>query len=277
MKILACQIAVPDDIDGARARDAHVARLVSAIGARLDARAADLVVLPELATVPYSRAAFARLGDLAEDADGPSFEQFSALARRHRTCVSFGMPRRAGREHRISQVLVDAAGRCAGWYDKLHMAQFGASMEKEFFARGERLLVSDVAGVRLGHLICYDFRFPELTRALCLRHGADLLVHPVAFCTDASFRSWHHFVVARALENQVWYLSLNRAGEEFGRSIFCPPWIDDDTAPAVLGTEQAFAYLELDPAFTRCTRQTYRFREDRREDYAALELAGPCG
>jgi nitrilase len=33
------------------------------------------------------------------------------------------------------------------------------------------------------------------------------------------------------MENQVYLLSLNRAGADYGGSVFCPPWLDDDHPP----------------------------------------------
>lgn len=45
------------------------------------------------------------------------------------------------------------------------------------------------------------------------------------------FLAWHSFAVTRAMENQVYLLSLNRAGADYGGSVFCPPWLDDDHPP----------------------------------------------
>lgn len=269
MKVLACQISVPAVSDAA-ARDAHLARLAERLDDELAREPADLVVLPELSSISYSRDAFEALDALGETETGPSFQTFRELAVRHRAQIAFGIPRRADGGFHIAHVVVDAAGECAGYYDKLHTAQFGASVEKEYFQRGSTLLVFDVDGIRVAPVICYDFRFPELVRRLSVELGADLIIHPVAFYRDASFPSWHHFAVCRAMENQVYFLSLNRAGEAWGSSIFCPPWVDDETPANVFDNAEEFRRLRVDPEVIRRVRSTYRFRAERLDDYGSL-------
>ena len=77
---------------------------------------------------------------------------------------------RAGRSSAIGVVGPDGES-CAGHYDKLHLAQYGASMEKEYFNRGNHLFhLFEVNGFRLSPIICYDIRIPELSRTLVVDH-----------------------------------------------------------------------------------------------------------
>ncbi|MDH3741517.1 MAG: carbon-nitrogen hydrolase family protein, partial [Hyphomicrobiales bacterium] len=176
LKVLAGQIDIPQTRSVGE-RDAHVARLCERVESELARRNADLVVLPELSTIDYSRDAFCRLDELAEDADGPSAQAFARLAERTGVAVLYGFARRAGDGYRISQQLVRPDGTPAGYFDKIHMAQFGASMEKEFFERGDRLCVFELKGYRIAPMICYDIRVPEMARALALEHGVDAIFH----------------------------------------------------------------------------------------------------
>ena len=57
LRLLACQIAIPTTPDE-DARDAHMQRVAALIDNALDEAPADLVVLPELSTVDYSRESF---------------------------------------------------------------------------------------------------------------------------------------------------------------------------------------------------------------------------
>ncbi len=271
MRLLACQIDVPPVTDAA-ARDRHVRRTVDRIAGHLAAESCDLVVLPELCTIDYSQAAFGRLDELAEPLDGPSVSLFGALAREHGTFVSFSMPRAADGDYLISEVIIDPSGRLVGHYDKLHIAQFGASMEKDRFKAGSNLLVVEIAGTRVAPVICYDFRFPELVRHLCIDHGVDLILHPVAFQRDTTFASWHAFAVCRALENQIYFLSINRAGAAYGSSIFCPPWIDGTRKETVFPAEETFRFLKVDHSVIEQVRQEFPFRRDKMADYRTLDL-----
>ncbi len=82
IKILACQVDIPPTSDS-ESRDAHVARLEAVIGEVLAQQSVDLVVLPELTTIEYSRDSFGHLNEIAEDLDGPSCSAMSRLAKRH--------------------------------------------------------------------------------------------------------------------------------------------------------------------------------------------------
>ena len=106
------------------------------------------------------------------------------------------------------------------------------------FEPGSKLAVFDAFGVKVGLMICADMRYPELARELAVEHQVDLVLHPCAFSRDASFHSWHQFVIARALENQIYWLSLNYSGENFGASIFAPPWIDSTMSVSVAAQAQ---------------------------------------
>ena len=147
-------------------------------------------------------------------------------------------------------------------------------MEKDYFAAGESLLVFEVAGLRIAPVICYDLRFPELWRRLALDEGVDLVLHPVAFYRDESAYSWRAFAVARALENQVYLLSLNRAGPAWGGSIFCPPWVDEAERETVLGTAEECRAFNVDPVVLAAARQRIPYRRDRRGDYQSLPITG---
>ena len=274
LSLLAGQIDVPPMTTAAE-RDRHLDRVAAKIRARLERRHHDLVVLPELSSIDYSRASFDRLAVLAEPLDGPSFHTFGALARELGTAIVYGMPRRGAGACYISQIAVDARGERIGFYDKLHVAQFGASMEKDYFIRGDHLFVFRLAGVTIAPVICYDIRFPELTRILALDHGVQLVLHCGAYARDESFHTWHHFSVSRAMENQICLLSLNRAGESYGDSLFCPPWVDRNN-PGVRFPQaaEAFETIEIDTALIEGVREAYPFLEDRLGDYSEIIAPG---
>ena len=269
LRLLACQVAIPD-VGSVSDRNRHVAAVCERISNYLaDSAPVDLIVLPELCTITYSREAFEMLDDLAEPLDGPSATRFSELARAVNGMVVFGLACCTDTGFRISQVILNGAGEVAACYDKMHLCQYGASCEKEFFERGERITVIDLKGWKIAPLICYDIRIPEMTRALVLEHHADLLLHCGAYFRDESFATWHSFVTTRAMENQTYLLSLNRAGSDYGDSLFCSPWMDENH-PAVAFAEHAeqFRIFELDPDLPAETRSMYTFLKDRHAKYS---------
>ena len=126
----------------------------------------------------------------------------------------------------------------------------------------------EVSGYRIGAIICADIRIPELCRTLTVDHGVELIIHSGAYYRDPSFHSWHHFAITRALENQVYFLSLNRAGTHYGKSLFVPPWVDDNCMPTAFSehAEQLLA-LQMSRETIEQARREYPFLQDRRTSY----------
>jgi len=268
--ILACQIDIPT-MTTAHQRDMHLATTAAKVRAALLETPADLVVLPELSSMDYSRAAFDNLDVLAEPLDGPSFQSWRQVAQNYNCHVAYSFARRDDTGTYISLAVVNPAGALVGHYDKLHLAQYGASMEKDYFTRGNHLFTFTVNGLTFAPIICYDIRIPELTRSLVLDHGADVILHSGAYYRDASFATWHDFTTTRALENQVFFLSLNRAGEHYGNSRLCYPWMDENRMPVRFAEhDEQLINLVIDPAEIAAARQAYTFLKDRLPSYTKL-------
>jgi len=104
----------------------------------------------------------------------------------------------------------DRDGRQAGTYRKTHL--FGH--ESEVFSPGDDLLVVELAGRRVAPLVCFDVEFPEPARAVA-RAGAELLV-TVAANMDPYGPDHDLAVRARALDNRLPHVYVNRVGSEYG-------------------------------------------------------------
>ncbi|MES1956016.1 nitrilase/cyanide hydratase and apolipoprotein N- acyltransferase [Salinisphaera hydrothermalis EPR70] len=194
----------------------------------------DLMVWPELFLPGYTTTS---LASLAESLDGPRVERLRAAAQRHDTALVIGLAeQRADGGVANSALAIDRDGRIAGCYRKIQL--FGD--ESEAFVPGETLEIVELAGVRVGLMICFDIEFPEIGRALAVG-GAELLVSISA--NMRPFGADHRLCVqARALENRRPHVYVNQVGqgETFvfnGESchadtagrvrIACPPHADD--------------------------------------------------
>ena len=267
LKLLACQVNIPK-MQTKLHRDAHLRLSAIKVQSKLKNQKVDLVVLPELSSLDYSRETFNVLKDLAEPLDGPSFECWKKVALQCNCYVSYSFARRFNEKYFITVAIVNNKGKLIGYYDKIHIAQFGASMEKEFFVRGNHLFSFDLKGFKIAPIICYDIRIPELSRVLTLDHKVDLILHCGAYARDVSFYTWHSFVITRALENQIFFLSLNRAGKNFGNSLFSKPWIDANNPPKNFSEYgEDFCIIELEKKELNTIRKKYTFLGDRLKSY----------
>jgi len=168
---------------------------------------ADLVLFPELFLSGYE------LSDpeaVSVALDGPELRELGAVARESNSAILVGAAERIDGGVANSALCITRRGELAGVYRKTHL--FGA--ENDAYSPGHELITVDLDGRRLGVMICFDVEFPEVARTLALR-GADLLVTISA--NPASFRRDHDvFVPARALENELPHLYVNRVGEQDG-------------------------------------------------------------
>ena len=268
LKILACQITIPPT-DTSNSRDIHLQHTADKADKHLSADAADILLLPELSSLEYANSTFANLTEVAEEDDGKSYKTWSHIAKTHHCWVLYGYARCGTNGYSIATGVVSPSGELKGVYEKLHLAQFGASEEKDYFnTAGNQLLVFECNGFRLAPIICYDLRFAELTRTLVLQHKVDCILHTGAYARDPSFDSWHAFVKTRAMENQIYMVSLNRAGENFGHSVFMPPWTDEHTAPVFFAEhDEQYKTLTLDKSAINYARNEFHFLEDRLPSY----------
>lgn len=268
LKLLACQIEIPE-IKTSSERDKHLVVSGAKVQNLIANSPVDIVVLPELSNLDYSRETFDNLAEFAEPLDGPSYQHWRKVAKESDTHIVYSFARRAETSTHISIGVVNSEGDFVGYYDKIHLAQFGASMEKDYFQRGNQLFTFTVKGFTIAPIICYDIRIPELCRTLTIDHGVNIILHCGAYYRDESFHTWHDFAVVRSMENQIFFLSLNRAGEKYGNSIFCLPWMDENKPPIKFpANAEKFSTIVIDPVILETARKKYSFIEDRLPSYS---------
>jgi predicted amidohydrolase len=164
---------------------------------------------------------------------------------------------------RNSAVVLAPGEGVVGMYDKIHL--FDAKVGGQTFAAssveeaGERPVIVDVNGTRLGLTICYDVRFPELHRRLAAE-GAEVLLVPAAFTHVTGLAHWEVLLRARAIENLAFVVASAtvRGGsdsfETWGHAMVVSPWGEvltdlGDRSPAVEVVQLDLS--EVDAARTR--------------------------
>ena len=99
-------------------------------------------------------------------------------------------------------------GMCIAEYDKTHL--FTPMGEDDYYTRGDHLCCFTLDGVKCGIIICYDVRFPELTRKLALQ-GLDMLFVVSQWPKERIFHL-RTLTSARAIENQMFVVCCNSCG-----------------------------------------------------------------
>ncbi|GAA3745213.1 carbon-nitrogen hydrolase family protein [Streptomyces tremellae] len=217
------------------------------------------------------------------DQDGPEIRRLAALARE--MTVIAGYCEADGGQRYNSAVCVTGDGVLAN-HRKVHQP-LG---ENASYASGDRFDAFDTPVGRIGMMICYDKAFPEAARALALdgaRIGVCISAWPGArtrpaadLAQDRWKRRFDLFDRARALENQMVWLSANQAGT-FGslRFVAGAKVVDpggDVLADTGTGPGLAVAELDVDDALTTARRAMGHLRDRRPDAYPPLSLPAPA-
>ncbi|MHA1769784.1 MAG: nitrilase-related carbon-nitrogen hydrolase [Candidatus Thorarchaeota archaeon] len=181
----------------------------------------DFIVLPELFAIGFRREDYEETGP---GIPGPTSEFLSEIAEsKEAFVVATGIERSPERFYN-TLVMVEPGGETMGTYRKIHPFQ----EERDVFDGGDTITLFECEGIKVGVQICYDIRFPEVSRRLALE-GAELFIIPAAF-PDPRAQHWNALLQARAIENQVYVAAANRMGmgydgkTYFGHSQVIDPW-----------------------------------------------------
>ncbi len=181
----------------------HVSEMIRSAAAQ----GADTILLPEVWNLGFFPGE--GLEELA-DPDGAGVrEAMGALAAELCVNIAAGsaVTCRNGKVYNTAYVL-DRRGGCIASYDKTHL--FSPAAEQKYFNRGDGLCTFHLDGVKCGLIICYDLRFPELTRSLALQ-GIELLFVPAQW-PALRIEHWRTLTRARAIENQIFLACCNGCG-----------------------------------------------------------------
>jgi len=110
--------------------------------------------------------------------------------------------------------VVGPDGAVAQRYRKVHLFGLDGLDEAGTFTPGDAPATVSAGGVSWGLSVCYDLRFPELYR-LEVVAGAEVLLNCAAWPT-ARIGHWEALARARAIENQAYFVGVNRVGTDAG-------------------------------------------------------------
>ncbi len=169
---------------------------------------ADIIVLPELATTGYFFTSREEVEKYAETTEEGTYTKWQQIAKEKDIIIVAGFAEKAGDKLFNSAAVIFPDEEYSSVYRKTHLFY----KERFCFDKGDtgfEVIDYEPKDLRLGTMICYDWRFPEAARTLALK-GADLIVSPSNLVTDV----WHISTPSRALENKVYFAVANRVGTE---------------------------------------------------------------
>jgi predicted amidohydrolase len=261
-------------------------------------KGAELIVFPELANIGYIKPTMpgesldpnesfaecaSRYWRAAETIPGPTTEALLELTKKYNVYVVVGM---AQQHPTITGTLYNSAvllgpNGIIGVHHKMHIP-LG---EKHYFYPGCTSEVFQTELGKIGMLVCYDGRFPELSRILALK-GAEIIcsgwnISGGFGSVTPDMNSVKYRAYTRAQENGVYFIASSRSGYQgdvyfIGHSAIASPngtiiasseTIEEDVVRAVLKEEELLNY--------RCSLNIFRDRRPEMYDLVTKPLSEP--
>lgn len=237
----------------------------------------DFVILPEMFCCPYQTENFPIY---AEKEGGPVWQQLSGYAKQYGIYLIGGsMPEKdaEGNVYNTSYIF-DREGKQIGKHRKVHLFDIDIKggqtfKESDTLTAGDSDTVFDTEFGKIGVMLCFDIRFPELSRMM-VNDGAKVIFVPAAFNMTTGPAHWELSFRTRALDNQIYMVGCAPARDvsaryiSWGHSIVTDPWgrvID------MLDEKKGILLAELDMDYEEQVREELPLLKSRRKDMYKLE------
>ena len=228
----------------------------------------DVIILPET----WNTGFFPKenLHGLCDSNGSRTKKMMSNFARKNSVNIVAGSVANSknGKIYNTSYVF-DREGSCIAEYDKTHL--FTPMGEDNYFEKGNRLCRFKLDGFECAVLICYDIRFPELTRTLAL-DGLDFLFLPSQW-PMARVEHILTLLKARAIENQMFVCGCNSceklSGTVYaGNTAIFNPWGE---LIAKADENEEIIYADCDTDIIKNIRNSINVFRDRRSELYSIK------
>ena len=229
---------------------------------------AELVVFPEflMAYSPPDQTAN-ELAKIAETINGEFVSTLKTIAKRNTISIIATIYEKSRIRNRVydTALLISKKGKLSSVYRKLHLYDAFGFKESSKLVKGKELASPVRTNIgSIGMMICYDVRFPEMSRILALM-GADVLVMPSAWVQgENKVEHWQTMLKARAIENGCYVVAPDQIGNVYvGHSM-----IVDPLGRTVLDMEEreGLEVVDLSNRLINDTRKQLPLLRNRRSD-----------
>lgn len=170
-------------------------------------RNANLIIFPEMTLTGFSMNI---KKNAEEDNSSETIKKFIQLAKEYNIAIIFGLTIKSTLNKGLNTaIFIDNNGDIKSKYVKIH--PFSFANEDKYFTSGEDLKKINYFNFDLSLTICYDLRFPEIYSALA--KDCNLIIN-IANWPRKRIDHWKVLLKARAIENQIYLIGVNRTGKD---------------------------------------------------------------
>ena len=220
---------------------------------------ADLLIFPEMTLTGFTL----NTPTIAEESDSSaSLHSFANMATTYNMAVIAGLVLKTDGLFQNCAVAFDRNGDQLCRYAKIH--PFSFSGENRYVSGGEELSAFEYEGMRFGLTICYDLRFPLLWYALADK--CDCIVN-IANWPAGRVDHWRTLLQARAIENQVYVIGVNRVGFdgnglEYTESSYA--FAPDGSMVKSVVVDEGLSVVDVEASVVKACQESFPVLNDRR-------------
>ncbi|MFC7393015.1 carbon-nitrogen hydrolase family protein [Scopulibacillus cellulosilyticus] len=230
---------------------------------------ADFILLPEMYMAFIPSSSHMTYADIAEPLDGPFVSGLAKCAKENQIYVICGVHEsKPSEDSRVynTTIFLNRSGELLQAYHKTHLYDAFNYKESDYIIPGtDAQEVVDTEFGKVGMMVCYEVRFPEISRRLALK-GADFLFIPSGWVAGAMKEyHWKTLLCARAIENTVYVFAADQVDNIFsGQSMIIDPM---GVVKANAGEEETLIISEVSPDRINSVREKLPSVADRRPEF----------
>ncbi len=192
-------------------------------------KGAELCAFPEFMMFYTSSSQTSKeLSSLAETINGNFVKTIAKAAKKNSIQVIGTFYEKSRKKNRVydTSFLINKSGKVVSTYRKIHLYDALGFKESDKMISGSKIIKPSKTSIgKVGMLICYDLRFPEMSRILTTS-GSEILVVPSAWVKgEMKEEHWITLNKTRAIENGCYVLAPDQVGNIYcGRSLAVDPF-----------------------------------------------------
>jgi predicted amidohydrolase len=236
---------------------------------------AEMVAFPEFMMLyTNSKQTPQQLAILAETIKGNFVQSIAKAAKENHIQVVGSFYEKSAKKDRVydTSFVVSKSGKIISTYRKIHLYDAFGFRESDKMLPGSNISKPVKTSVgKIGMMICYDLRFPEISRSLA-SSGSEILVIPSAWVKgEMKEEHWLTINKTRAIENGCYVISPDQVGNIYcGRSVVVDPY---GKILLDMKKKQGIGFVNIDLKRIKQIRKILPLLKNRRTDiYPTLKV-----
>ena len=208
-----------------------------------------------------------QLANLAETINGNFVTTIAKAVKENQIQVVGSFYEKSRKKDRVydTSFLISKSGKVLSTYRKIHLYDALGFKESNKMVSGSRITKPVKTSIgKIGMMICYDLRFPEMARSLATA-GAEVLVAPSAWVKgNMKEEHWVTINKTRAIENGCYVIAPDQVGNIYcGRSLVVDPY---GKILLDMKKKQGIGFVNIDLNKVKQTRKILPLLKNRRTD-----------